>query len=515
MNRSVHAKHRLLFALLAAFFFVIGCGGAPLLQIKADAALQTKHYDEALLLYQEILKTDPNNAVALNGSGEAYLRMGKASDALPILEKAYQVDAGQRTIINLGLAYDQTGNYGKAITIWDILLAKDFDSNVAKLVRKHRLLALYKDADRHAKQALAQERALISEGIAVAQQKKDKAPIPAPAIVPAPLAPAAAPASVEEKSKKKKSSRVARIRKRKNEKQGSTVTTATAKKDATTATSATSAPPAASAPKPPARVLAIVKAPSQEKLAGAFPVDAKTLAVSPFGERGNTEKTKYLRKALAAMIITDLSKAQGIQVVERVRVQKILDELKLGQSGIVDSATSPRVGRLLGAGKIVSGNMLGSGSDNLHILRIMTNVSTGKELGNQDAQGKVDEFFKLQKAIVFGILKDMGIQLAAREEEMINRYATSHYKSLLLYGEGLDWQDMGEWDKAVKVFEQCILIDPIGPCGPALAGAPSSGDAAAGSGDISAAVGQALSDDAAAAAATESESGGGGGGGGC
>jgi TolB-like protein len=218
----------------------------------------------------------------------------------------------------------------------------------------------------------------------------------------------------------------------------------------------------------------------KEKLDKAFPVNDNTVAVSPFGEKGNTEKTKYLRKALAAMIITDLSKAKGIQVVERVRLQKLLDELKLGQSGVVDPATSPRIGRLLGAGKVVSGSMLGAGADDLHILRILTSVSTGKDLGDQDARGKTEEFFKLQKAIVFGILKDLGIRLTPADEQIINRYATRSYQGLLLYGEGLDWQDLGEWDKAINAFTRCVNIDPTGPCGPALAGSPSSGEAATG-----------------------------------
>jgi tetratricopeptide (TPR) repeat protein len=475
VKKSVLSSQHLLLALLAAIFVITGCGAATL-QVKANVAHEGKRYDEALSLYQEILKDDPDNVSALKGIGETYLRMGKAPDAVKALEKAYHMNADRRTAINLGLAYSQAGDYGKAITTWDILIAREPDSNVSSLLKRHRTLALYRDAARHAQHAVAQERTLIS-GAAVAE--RDKAP--------AVSAPSAPPAEMDKKAKRPRI-----VRKGKGVKQDA---------------------PTAASPKPAARSAAQAKAgvqaPSPEKLERAFPVDANTLAVSPFGERGETEKTKYLRKALAAMIITDLSKAQGIQVVERVRVQKLLDELRLGQSGIVDPATSPRVGRLLGAGKIVSGNMLGAGDDSLHILRILTNVSTGKELGNQDAQGKVDEFFKMQKAIVFGILKDMGTPLAPRDEEDINRYATRSYQGLLLYGEGLDWQDMGEWDRAIKAFQQCVLIDPMGPCGPALAGSPSSGDTTAGPGDISSAAAQAAEADVSAAVAASA------GGGGC
>lgn len=495
MNGPIISSRNMILVLLAAVFTLVSCG-AVTLQIKANSALQAKRYDEALAAYQEILKTDPANVGALKGIGETYLMMKKAPEAATALEKAYKIDPDRQTIITLGLAYSETGDYGKAIATWDVLLAREPESNVANLVKKHRTLVLYKDAARQAKDALAQERVLISDTDMVGKKKS-----PAAAVVSA--SPAPAPHESVQVAPPPKSSKTTKrspvTRKARTTKQGKPAV------DAKAALPPKTVERAAALAEARARAAAL----SKEKLEKAFPVDTNTLAVSPFGEKGNTEKTKHLRKALAAMIITDLSKAKGIRVVERVRMQKLLDELKLGQSGIVDPGTSPRVGRLLGAGNIVSGSMLGAGADNLHIIRILTNVSTGKDLGDQDAQGKVDEFFNIQKVIVFGILKDLGIKLTPSEGELISRYATRSYKGLRLYGEGLDWQDLGEWDKAIQVFQQCVIEDPTGPCGPALAGAPSSGDATAGPDGVAGAIGQAGEADVAATASA------GAGGGGC
>jgi tetratricopeptide (TPR) repeat protein len=470
--------------LLAAVFLLAGCGSVAL-QVKANSALQNKRYDEALAAYQEILKSDPNNVEALKGIGETYLRMKKGPEAVSALEKAFKADPDRRTVINLGLAYAETGDHGKAISTWDVLLAREPDGNIANLVKKQRMLALYKDASKQAKEALAQERALMSS-VLVAVREAAPAPARQETIREAP------PPKPSKKTKRSRTTRKTKTRKGKS-----------------------SVKPKVAEQMPESRAVAKARplAPSKETLDKAFPVNDNTLAVSPFGEKGNTEKTKHLRKALAAMIITDLSKAKGIQVVERVRLQKLLDEMKLGQSGIVDPATSPRIGRLLGAGKIVSGSMLGAGADDLHILRILTSVSTGKDLGDQDARGKTEEFFKLQKAIVFGILKDLGIRLTPADEQIINRYATRSYQGLLLYGEGLDWQDLGEWDKAIDAFTRCVNVDPTGPCGPALAGSPSSGEAATGIESTVASVAAAAEADVAAAQAAGTGGGGGGGGG--
>ncbi len=490
MNGFAFSNRSLLLMLLAAVFVLAGCGSVAL-QVKANSALQNKRYDEALATYQEILKSDPNNVEALKGIGETYLRMKKGPEAVSPLEKAYKADPDRRTIINLGLAYAEAGDHAKAISTWDVLLAREPDSNIANLVRKQRTLALYKDASKQAKQALAQERALISGGLVAEREAASPAVSTSSAQARQDTIQRAAPSKPSKKSRRSRTKRKPRT---------------TVKEKEVKATAPSPKPGATTAARPRAKAI------PKEKLEKTFPVDDNTLAVSPFGEKGNTAKTQYLRKALAAMIITDLSKAKGIQVVERVRMQRLLDELKLGRSGIVDPATSPRVGRLLGAGKIVSGSMLGAGADDLHVLRILTSVSSGKDLGDQDARGKTDEFFKMQKAIVFGILKDLGIRLTPAEEAMINRYATRSYNGLLLYGEGLDWQDLGEWDKALDAFKRCVTIDPTGPCGPALAGSPSSGEAAISMEGVAAAVSAAAEADVAAAQAAGIGGGGGGGG---
>ena len=250
---------------------------------------------------------------------------------------------------------------------------------------------------------------------------------------------------------------------------------------------------------------------NQEAALQAAPGEPHALAVAYFGDKGLAAQSRPLQKAMAAMLITDLSKAKSLKVVERIRLQKLLEELQLGTSGLVEDKTAPRVGRLLGAGKIVTGNMMGVGGDKLDVKGLLTNVPTGGEVGRQDASGLVNEFFKIEKAIAFGILKNLGIQLSQKEEETIGRYATQSYPGLLYFGEGLDSQDRGEWDKAIEIFQKCLKEDPTGPCAVALLDAPSGGDVEA-SVDAAAmanAMGTAQAEDASAAASSSGGDGGG------
>jgi len=57
------------------------------------------------------------------------------------------------------------------------------------------------------------------------------------------------------------------------------------------------------------------------------------------------------------MLITDLSKVATLQVVERIKMQALLDEMSLGTSGLVDPNTASKVGKLLRAHFISTGDL--------------------------------------------------------------------------------------------------------------------------------------------------------------
>lgn len=80
-----------------------------------------------------------------------------------------------------------------------------------------------------------------------------------------------------------------------------------------------------------------------------------SMAVSPFTNKGQP-KFDVMAKGITAMIIADISKVPGIKVLERAKMQKLVDEIKLSQSGLVSEDTQIRAGRLLKAEKLVIGD---------------------------------------------------------------------------------------------------------------------------------------------------------------
>ena len=70
-------------------------------------------------------------------------------------------------------------------------------------------------------------------------------------------------------------------------------------------------------------------------------VDDNTVVVTEFKNLGS-ENFEPLGKGIAAMLIHDLSQVPDLQVVERVNIVTLLQEMNLGTSGLVDQKTAPK-----------------------------------------------------------------------------------------------------------------------------------------------------------------------------
>jgi TolB-like protein len=94
---------------------------------------------------------------------------------------------------------------------------------------------------------------------------------------------------------------------------------------------------------------------AREREVVTTPPEPGSIAVQAFVNQGDANY-RAMAKGLAAMIIADLSKVPGLKVLEREKVQLLVNEAKLGDSGLADTASAVRSGRLMRAEKVVVGN---------------------------------------------------------------------------------------------------------------------------------------------------------------
>src|SRR5574341_1168116 len=66
---------------------------------------------------------------------------------------------------------------------------------------------------------------------------------------------------------------------------------------------------------------------ARESVLAATPPEPNTVAVMPFRYTGRDSTLRPLERGLAALVVTDLSKVSRLRLVERDRMQALLDEL--------------------------------------------------------------------------------------------------------------------------------------------------------------------------------------------
>jgi len=204
----------------------------------------------------------------------------------------------------------------------------------------------------------------------------------------------------------------------------------------------------------------INRALSQEQSLDVQSIPENTVAVLYFQNLSGSEELDPLQKGLAQMLITDLSKARDLQVVERLKLQTLLEELELGTTGVVDASSAPRVGKLIGARKLVKGGFTDLTEDDLRIDASLAETATTEISQVEEVTGKLNAFFQLEKDLAFGILDDLGIVLTREEREAIRKVPTESLLAFIAYSKGLDYEDRGMFDEARAQYQKAVEIDP-------------------------------------------------------
>lgn len=197
-----------------------------------------------------------------------------------------------------------------------------------------------------------------------------------------------------------------------------------------------------------------------EKQLDVSSIPANTIAILYFENKGQKAELNPLQKGLAEMIITDLSKVKSLKVVERVRLQKLVEEMNLAESDLVDQKTAPRLGKLLGANKLVKGSFFELQADKVNIDAFVTHTKTGKIDISTNIAGNMKEFFRLEKELVFKILDEMKIKISAEEREAILEIPTENFFAFLQYSRGLELEDRGLYTQAFEAYSAAAQADP-------------------------------------------------------
>lgn len=188
------------------------------------------------------------------------------------------------------------------------------------------------------------------------------------------------------------------------------------------------------------------------------------IAVFPFANGGSYGQSKEdfdaLERGIAGMMISELAQNPAARVVEREQVQRLLDEQNLGAQGRVDPQTAAKVGKLVGARYVILGNFIDFYGDFRVDVRLV-NTETSEIVKTESDRQQREHLFEIIRNVSTRLMKDANLpalQRGASNEQRMNRQVPT--EALTYYSRALLYQDRGQKDKAVEMFNRAITIFP-------------------------------------------------------
>lgn len=183
----------------------------------------------------------------------------------------------------------------------------------------------------------------------------------------------------------------------------------------------------------------------------------QTLAVLYFENNSvaDREAMDGLSKGLSAMLVTDLMGTPGLRIVERERIQFLLDELKMQKSEYFDQSAAVKVGKLLGAHNLVLGSFSKIDKSTLRIDARMVKTETGEIMKSEKIEGKPSQLAKMQNELSAKVATWMGVEMAEAPKD-----DKQPIEAVLAYTRGLNLEDEMQLTAAYEAYKEALAADP-------------------------------------------------------
>lgn len=185
-----------------------------------------------------------------------------------------------------------------------------------------------------------------------------------------------------------------------------------------------------------------------------------SVAVVPFENINKSATYEWLSTGICETLSTDLAKIKDLALVERYQLNKVLDEIKLNLSGLIDESSVQEAGRMLGAKFLVLGayQLL---KDQIRITARFVDVQTGKIEKTAKIDGKLEDIFLLEDQLVSHFIDTFGISTSEDEKMAIKIKPTNNLQAFENYSKGMQLIYTKEEKAALDFLQKATDLDPL------------------------------------------------------
>lgn len=183
----------------------------------------------------------------------------------------------------------------------------------------------------------------------------------------------------------------------------------------------------------------------------------KTMAIIDFKNRSVSHKVQYdpMEQGFADLMINRLNNSTNLKVIERERIQWILNEIKMQNQYDMEGAV--RLGKLLGAQTVLLGSFIIVG-DQIWLGARLVKVETSEILLTDEVKGDLDNFFELIDKLGKKIAENINVTLKKETTEEVSQAPS--LDAIMAYSVGLSYLESNDYKNAYDKFEEALKIDP-------------------------------------------------------
>jgi TolB-like protein len=183
----------------------------------------------------------------------------------------------------------------------------------------------------------------------------------------------------------------------------------------------------------------------------------KTMAIIDFQNSSIDQKVKFdpMEKGFADLMIHRLNNSTGLKVIERDRIQWILNEINIQDKYSMEGAV--RLGKQLGVHVVLLGSFI-IFNDEIWLGARLVKVETSEILLTDEIKGELEEFFNLAEKLSKKIADKIDVTLKDTEAEISAE--TNSLDAMLSYSEGLGLLEEGKYKDAYDKFLKALEYDP-------------------------------------------------------
>lgn len=145
-----------------------------------------------------------------------------------------------------------------------------------------------------------------------------------------------------------------------------------------------------------------------EKLKIIIAGEKVKIAILEFQPLNEEARKDNLGKIFTEVLTTSFVKSEAFKIIEREQLHKVLKEIELTQSGIIDTSNAKIIGKMVGANAIVVGSVTKITNDMRLDIRIV-DVESGIILTAEKTEGKTD-------------IKNIGTMADSIVADLVNRF---------------------------------------------------------------------------------------------